>query len=104
MHRSGNKQRMFLSLKQQKNKTERKLQKSVFYLGYFQNILVKMQIFFFMSCQGTYCNTMLSENTVYYRKRVVLVIEALSLKRYTNTSFVSVHKFTKSVWPSDMQF
>lgn len=44
MHRSGNKQRMFLSLKQ---KEERKSQKSVFYLGYFQNILVKMQILIF---------------------------------------------------------
>lgn len=46
MHRSGNKQRMFLSLKQNK-KEERKSQKSVFYLGYFQNILVKMQILIF---------------------------------------------------------
>lgn len=46
MHRSGNKQRMFLSLKRNKKK-KRKSQKSVFYLGYFQNILVKMQIFNF---------------------------------------------------------
>lgn len=38
MHRSGNKQRMFFNYLYQ--------QKSVFYLGYFLNILCKMQIFF----------------------------------------------------------
>lgn len=54
MHRSGNKQRMFLFLKKKK-----KLQKSVFYLGYFLNIRLKMQIFF-MNCKDIfYCNTIL---------------------------------------------